>query len=149
MNLIKGVAGVCACAVLLALCGCVVGIEDRIEERAELFSTYDADLQARIRAGKIKIGDSPDVVWFCIGGPKKKIKRETSTGVSEIWSYSISGIQEVGPAYQPVTYYSRTRTGRVIQHTELIYSPTWYPTEVETLRLVFEQGKLAEIEQTL
>lgn len=62
----------------------------RISRNQQLFDTFPADVQASIRAGKIDIGFTPEMVMIAIGEPDRRYTRITEHGSAEVWAYRSS-----------------------------------------------------------
>jgi hypothetical protein len=77
----------CSLAVAALLLGCST-IDSRIRASQGLFDSYPAETQARIRAGEIGVGFTPEMVTMAWGEPSR---REQVTGedyAAEVWTWS-------------------------------------------------------------
>lgn len=63
--------------------------EDRIRREPQLFAGYPAEVQERIRAGRVDIGDDPDAVRLALGDPERKVDRTSAEGRVEVWIYAV------------------------------------------------------------
>lgn len=76
---------VLACA--LALAGCSTP-DSRIERNRAAFAGYPPAVQAKIRAGEIELGYTPEMVALALGKPDRVVRRHTSEGETESWAYA-------------------------------------------------------------
>ncbi|MBN1586089.1 MAG: hypothetical protein JW937_01520 [Candidatus Omnitrophica bacterium] len=76
--------------VLLTACSAQQLRDHRITRSHELFSSYDLDIQDKIRQGIIEIGFSPDMVMLAWGRPDEEKVRWTSEGELIVWTYTRS-----------------------------------------------------------
>jgi hypothetical protein len=70
----------------LLLAGCS-SPSSRIAANREAFATYPAEVQAKIRAGEVAVGFTPEQAKMALGKPDRVYTRTTDTGVSTIWVY--------------------------------------------------------------
>ncbi|MDF9833269.1 hypothetical protein M2103_001492 [Ereboglobus sp. PH5-5] len=71
-------------ALLFAGCSTTSG---RIKKNQPLFDSFPAEVQSNIRAGKVDIGYTPDMVLMALGEPDRRYTRTTERGNSEVWAY--------------------------------------------------------------
>ena len=139
-------AGLCCAGVAVLLAGCLSTPESRIGRNPELFATFPAEAQAKIRQGGIEVGFTRDMVKMAIGAPRFVHTRTTAAGVTEVWTYT--GVT-FSTTMQPAdgSYLYRDRAG-VIRRA---YEPGWVDVqerrEYPTLRVEFEGGKVKAIER--
>lgn len=76
----------CAFIVTL-LAGCAITPADRIRSEPVLFARYSVEVQERIRAGRVEVGDDADAVWLALGEPHRRVERTTAEGRAEVWIY--------------------------------------------------------------
>lgn len=74
-------------AFALALAGCSTP-DQRIHKNATAFAAYPPAVQAKIRAGEIEIGYSPEMVVLALGRPDRVYRRQTTEGETEVWYYA-------------------------------------------------------------
>lgn len=77
---------------LSVLAGCISAQqirEMRIRNNQELFNTFTADNQEKVRAGQIDIGFSQDMVQMAWGAPDRIYMRTSAAGTATVWSYTI------------------------------------------------------------
>jgi len=73
---------------LAALTGCASYPSDRIASHQADFSSWSPDVQARVRAGTIAQGFTPEQVFIALGEPNAKSVTSYPGGVIvEVWSY--------------------------------------------------------------
>ncbi len=118
---------------LLAACATP---ERRIRSNPERFDSFPLDAQGSIRAGKIALGFTPEMVEMAKGHPSRRYSRYTSDGTLEIWSYVRTYPYTTS---QPV-YVGGRRGG-----TEWINVTA--TQEVEELKVEFSEGKAVVIEE--
>ncbi|KXU36722.1 hypothetical protein AXK12_02910 [Cephaloticoccus capnophilus] len=139
---------------LFAALGLLVGcntFEKRLTQRPGVFESLDADTQAKIRAGIIDIGYTADMVFLAIGNPDSRSDHITATERKKVWIYNAyhrdyHGVQHVG-------YHRYLRYNPVAKTYYPIYVPIMadvYSDRIELrLRVVFEDGKVSQIEQVI
>lgn len=72
----------------LAMLGaCTATPASRISKNRPLFDQYPPAVQEKIRAGKIEVGFTQDMVRFALGEPGHRMTRRTDFGETEIWIY--------------------------------------------------------------
>lgn len=74
-------------AVVLVMAGCSSTPEKRIAKEQEAFDAMPAETRAKIRAGLVEIGFTPQQVLLAKGEPDGKGRRTTSAGEEEVWTY--------------------------------------------------------------
>lgn len=73
-------------AASLVLAGCSTP-DSRIAKSQSAFAGYPADVQAKIRAGQVEPGFTPEMVQLALGEPLRKTTRQTEAGDAEVWIY--------------------------------------------------------------
>jgi hypothetical protein len=75
-------------AVLTALlvAGCST-TDSRIKNHQAAFDAAPSAVQAKIRAGQVEVGFTPDQVTMSLGKPDRQYTRTTARGTSDIWAY--------------------------------------------------------------
>jgi hypothetical protein len=73
-------------AFVLIVAGCST-TDSRIKNHQAAFDAEPPAVQAKIRAGQIDIGFSPEQVTMALGKPDRSYTRTTARGTSEIWAY--------------------------------------------------------------
>ena len=71
---------------LLVAAGCA-SVESRIQDNETAFNTWPADVQEKVRAGKVEMGFTPQMVDVALGKPDRTSSRTTERGQAEVWIY--------------------------------------------------------------
>ena len=134
-----------AAAVWLAGCSTPAS---RIRHNPALFGTFPADVQQKVRAGRIEIGFTPDMVRLALGTPNRVVRRESAGGLAEVWSYVDYDRVPGGGHFVSSTFYVRGRGGMVRSVPDVMWveSDLWY--ERDRVRIEFRGGKVAAIDST-
>ena len=74
----------CLC---LAVSGCATTPAGRIERERAVFETWPPDVQARVRAGAVAPGFTPDQVRMALGSPDRVFTVVTGAASEEVWVY--------------------------------------------------------------
>jgi len=128
------------CALLLVLVGCATNPAERIAKNRPAFASWPPDVQAKVQAGVVALGFTPEQVQMALGAPDHTFTRTTERGTEEVWAYRdhkprISvGLGVVGGG-------GNTRVGAAT----VVNSGGPYMDDV--LRVVFEGGLVAAIEK--
>jgi len=77
---------------LFAVTGCA-STSSRISKNQAAFDAYSAEVQAKIRAGEVAVGFTPEQVTMALGKPDRVLQRTTAAGVSDVWVYLKGGLQ--------------------------------------------------------
>jgi hypothetical protein len=132
----------------LLLGGCST-INSRIEEKSEAFSALDADIQNKIRLGRVEVGYSPDLVYIALGTPDERLNKTTKIGTTETWIYNSYRQEYLGSAHtgyrQYVVIDPKTRQAVVIY--EPVYSSIYRDRVDERIRINFKANQVESIEQ--
>ncbi len=80
-----GCAAVLAAAVFFNV-GCST-TDSRIRSHQAAFDAAPADVQAKIRAGQVGVGFTPEQVTMALGDPDRRYTRTTANGTADIWAY--------------------------------------------------------------
>jgi hypothetical protein len=96
---------------LLAAAGCSTPAT-RIKRNAEVFAAFPAEVQENVRAGRIALEYTHDMVRIALGTPQRVYNRETAGGRSEIWSYTDSRFTG-DPMPLETSYWIRDGRGRL------------------------------------
>ena len=78
---------------LACLAGCS-SPDSRIKSHQATFDALPAETQTKIRAGKIEVGFTPEMVLMALGEPDRRYTRTSEKGQSEVWAY-----RDKGPAF--------------------------------------------------
>ena len=74
-------------AVGLAVAGCRSTPEKRIAKNEAAFAAMPAEVQAKIRAGQVEVGFTPQQVELAKGKPDRVVRRTTARGEEQSWIY--------------------------------------------------------------
>jgi hypothetical protein len=126
-----------ASAVLLAACSTTP--EQRIAKNTALFDTFPPQVRQKIRAGKVEIGYTPDMVRLALGEPTRVFSRQTDAGAAELWVYHDNGPRfSFGVGVGSVGRHSATSVG-------VGTSTGGYDPE-EKMRVEFRDGRVTAVE---
>lgn len=128
------------CLLVALACGCST-TSSRIQKNQQLFDTLPADAQANIRAGKVAIGYTPEMVQMALGDPDRRYTRTSEHGSSEVWAWAskapaISFGVGIGGGG------GRTGVGTGVGIT------TGGDRSDDKIRVIFEGGKVTAMEQS-
>ena len=73
---------------LVALLSACSSPDSRIDSNRAVFDKFPAEVQAKIRAGKVDIGFTPEMVKLALGEPSRQLTRKTDAGEAIIWMYA-------------------------------------------------------------
>ena len=129
-----------AAALLVLAAGCST-LDSRISKQQALFDGWPADVQQKIRAGRVDLGFTPEQVRVALGEPAKKYHRTTAQGKSEVWTYADRG--------WGVTLGVGVGSGRGsgLYGGGVAYEPTGYGADDERVRIIFEDGRVTSVEK--
>jgi hypothetical protein len=133
---------------LLTFAGCAT-FERRAKEKAAVFAALDAPTQARLRDGRVEIGDTLDMAYLALGTPGETRDQTTADGIALVWIYHRRWQEYRGEAvvgYQPVPT-TDPKTGLPATVYAPVHRSLYQDREEERLRLTFKDGKLAVIER--
>lgn len=65
--------------------------DSRIAENQAAFAKYPPAVQQRIRAGKIDLGYTPEMVRLALGDPSRRLTQQTAAGEVDLWLYRDKG----------------------------------------------------------
>jgi hypothetical protein len=138
-----------ALASLTLLLGGCSTINSRIEEKSAAFSALDADIQNKIRLGRVEVGYSPDLVYIALGTPDERLNKTAKIGTTETWIYNSYRQEYLGSAHtgyrQYVVIDPKTRQAVVIY--EPVYSSIYRDRVDERMRINFKANQVESIEQ--
>jgi len=78
-------------AVLLAGCSTP---DSRIAKNRTVFDQLPAEVQQKIRAGRVEVGFTAEMVQLALGEPDRVFTRRSEQGETEVWGY-----QDHGPRF--------------------------------------------------
>ena len=73
---------------LIAMLGACSTPQSRIGSNRPLFEKFPSEVQEKIRAGRVDLGFTPEMVRMALGEPARQLTRKTETGETEVWIYS-------------------------------------------------------------
>jgi hypothetical protein len=124
--------------------GCASSPDSRIKKNQELFNSLPPQAQASIRAGKVDIGFTPDMVLLALGDPDRRYMRTNERGSTEVWAYAA---KSSGPA---VSLGLGFGMGRGVGLGTGIGVVTGGGDRADDrTRVLFEGGKVASVEQAM
>ncbi len=131
-----------------ALTGCST-TSSRIRQKPEVFASLSPADQARLRKGEIAVGDTGDMVYIALGAPTRHRESTTANSVRTEWIYReyeqrYEGTRMVG--YRRVVGFD-PRTGRRVVYMEPDFVDVYRERSEDRLRIVFENGRVASIEE--
>jgi hypothetical protein len=112
--------------------------DSRIAKRQTEFNSWPPDVQEKVRAGKVELGFTQEMVRVALGDPDRVISRTTERGISEGWVYRDKGPHfsfglGLGSAHGSTAMGAGMRVGDDFR-------------EDEKVRVMFENGKVSAIE---
>ncbi len=130
------------------LAGCST-FQRRADERADVFASLDPATQERLKERNLLLGDTEDMVYIALGVPDAKRDQLSAEGSHSVWIYNAywqeyQGQQLVGYRRQVVR---DKDTGRYRVYYEPAHVSVLVPREEERIRVTFENGRVAAIEQ--
>lgn len=126
---------------IIGLAGCASTPDRRIQKNPAVFEALSADEQETIRAGRVEIGYTPDMVFLALGAPDRKVTRRTAGDNREIWIYH-------GRFMTTDTVRVHDQFGRFRPVRPAIYLDRTVEHVYTRARLEFARGELVSIEQT-
>ena len=73
-------------AALVLLAGCATPAS-RISSHQSAFDQWPAEVREQVRAGRIDVGFTAEMVQVALGDADRKSTRTTAKGTSEVWAY--------------------------------------------------------------
>jgi hypothetical protein len=61
--------------------------DSRIKDNQAAFNAAPAEVQAKIRDGKVEVGFTEEQVLMALGKPDRRYTRTTAAGTTDIWAY--------------------------------------------------------------
>ncbi len=143
---IRMIVACASAAVFIASSGCASTPDSRIRAQPELFAGFPADVQAKIREGRIELGFTPAMVELAMGSPYRRAVRQTAAGTVEVWQYCRLEEQVAAPEFVPVQTYVRGRGGYLYSVPDFMWVDRSVWRERVYLRVDFEKGVVSGIE---
>lgn len=124
---------------LVLLAGCATTPDQRIAQNQATFAQLPPDVQQNLRAGRIDIGYTDQMVLIALGEPARHFERVDPAGRTEVWVYRKSA-----PRFSfgfGVGSYGRHSAS----HVGVSTSTGGYYDD-EALRVEFQQGRVVRID---
>jgi hypothetical protein len=129
-----------ALAVVSLLVACSTP-DSRITANRAAFEKFPAETQAKIRAGHIDLGFTPEMVRLALGEPARRLSRQSEAGEVELWIYRDDGPHlSLGVGVGSSGYHSGVGGGVAV-------STGGYDAD-ERMRVEFRAGLVSAIEYT-
>lgn len=74
---------------LMLLAACATTPAERIARHRPEFAGWPAEVQAKVRAGRVAVGFTPAQVRLALGRPDVQRIRATAQGTREVWIYGL------------------------------------------------------------
>jgi hypothetical protein len=131
----------------ISLAGCAT-FEHRAREKATVFAALTPETQARLKAGKVGLGDTADMVYLALGTPDERRDQATTEGAAVVWIYRRVWQEYRGERVTGYHAVSVPATGggppTVIYHP--VEQSIYQDREEERLRVTIKDGKVTVIE---
>lgn len=137
-KILRCVGGLAAAALIA---GCAHTPDSRIQQNAEVFETFPAEVQETIRRGEVEVGYTPEMVYLALGEPDRKVTRRTADEVREIWFYQ-------GRFLTTDTIRVNDQFGRFRPVRPTLYLDRTVEHIYTRARMEFVDGELVSVEQT-
>ena len=125
-------------AVLLLLTASCASVDSRVSDHKAAFDTWPADVQEKVRAGKVAIGFNPEMVEVALGKPDRLSSRTTAGGQADVWVYFDKGPNfSIGLGVG--SYNSSSAVGAGVTVGDDF-------RDDEKMRVIFEGGRVTAIE---
>lgn len=133
-------------ALLLVGGGCATAQERRARRMPEVVGALPEADRERLMAGRIAIGDTPEMVRVAWGRPDRRSRILRAEGESEVWTWFDYRSEFVYPAWRPVSPVWRyDRRGRRVFPE--IYEPERVLVPVLRGTVEFRDGEVVAVEQ--
>jgi hypothetical protein len=123
---------------VMALVTSCASVDSRVKKNQAAFDSWPADVQEKVRAGKVEVGFTSEMVQVALGNPDRLITRTTESGVTEGWVY-----EDQRPGLSFGLGMGTTR-GSTAFGSSVSVGDNWRDREV--LRVIFDGGKVTAIE---
>jgi len=125
-------------AALLLLTASCASVDSRVSDHKAAFDAWPADVQEKVRAGKVDIGFSPEMVEVALGKPDRLSSRTTAGGQADVWVYFDKGPNfSIGLGVG--SYNSSSAVGAGVTVGDDF-------RDDEKMRVIFEGGRVTAIE---
>ena len=127
------------CVLLAALLSACSSPDSRIDSNRAAFNQFPTDVQEKIKAGRIDVGFTPEMVRMALGEPARIFTRKTEAGDAEVWIFTESKPRiSFGFGVASGGYHSAVGMG--VQTSTGDYEPD------EKTRVEFRNGRVDRIE---
>lgn len=133
----KTIVALLALASLTLAAGCA-SVDSRVREHQAAFDAWPADVQEKVRAGKVEVGFTQEMVRVAMGQPDRVMSRTTDRGVAEGWVY-----MDKSPKFS-LGLGLGTARGSSAFGGGVTVGDDW--RDEEALRVIFEAGLVSAIE---
>jgi hypothetical protein len=123
---------------LLVAAGCSTP-ESRVKKNEAAFNQWSPTVQENVRAGKVDVGYSQDMVRVALGDPDRRSSRTTANGTADVWIYF-----DKGPKFSFGVGLGSSR-GSTGFGGGVTVGDDWRDEEV--MRVIFEGGVVSAIER--
>ncbi|MEO6003457.1 MAG: hypothetical protein ABIZ04_01845 [Opitutus sp.] len=131
-------SSVLACVSLLLISAGCATVDSRVKDHQSAFSSWPPAIQENVRAGKVDIGYTQEMVEVALGKPDRLASRTTDHGQSDVWIYFDKGPHfSIGLGFGSGNRSSAVGGGVTVGDDF---------RDDEKLRVVFEGGRVTAIE---
>jgi hypothetical protein len=123
---------------LLMLVASCASTESRVRRHQTEFEAWPADVQQKVKAGRVDVGFTPAMVRVALGDPERTFTRTTAQGAAEVWVYA-----EQGPKFSFGIGMGSMRGSSAVGGGVTV-GDTF--RDNEAMRVVFENGRVSAIE---
>jgi hypothetical protein len=123
---------------LLLLVASCASVDSRVSDHQAAFDTWPADVQEKVRAGKVEMGFTQEMVEVALGKPDRVSSRTTDRGQADVWIY-----HESAPKFSVGLGFGSSR-GSTGMGAGVRVGDDF--RDDENMRVVFEGGKVTAIE---
>lgn len=117
--------------------GCA-SVDSRVKDHQTAFSSWPADVQEKIRAGKVELGFTHEMVEVSLGKPNRLASRTTDRGQADVWIYF-----DKGPRFSIGLGLGSARGSTAVGGGVTVGDNF---RDDEAMRVVFEGGRVSAIE---
>lgn len=138
-----------ALAAAVVLTGGCNTFDRRAREKGDVFAALPVETRERLKSGSLRLGDTEDMVFIALGKPDVRTVATTAAGERATWTYNRYWQEYQGEAYAmaPRRVVRNPTTGETAVYMETVSRPVYAARQQPVLRVEFEGGKVAVIEQ--
>jgi hypothetical protein len=134
---------------LAGFCTGCSSFQSRAKEKAVFFAALDPATVARLQAGELRLGDTPDHVYLALGRPGEKRERLTASGRETWWIYTATWHEYQGTRL--VGYRRDVIRNKNNQAEQVVYTPDYQPVYAakveDRLRVGFTNERVSAFER--